>query len=385
MSFTVKLGYGGLYSKCSKCFVKLTDSSLKSLEEYQTKSLKTGLKIQFDGTEGFLQVPVRHSGGKELIKSYSFNFTPESNDGLTECFGSANSNGPFKHLGAFSHKLVIKASDDVFQNTLEKMSMVEQESKKNCIKEIKFKDHERKMANFKSKHSAAPLEPKKILVVPKPRKPEAAIKPNQTYSVNDSFDFTARKNTRVAPLKKRPAPDTSQCSSPAASLPDASSQVPASDPLHGNAEAPVIKKPRIAHKGKETMDAMKSLENDTQDVSDEKDYESTYPPICNPEEAYAYRCEYEKDYATYGELHQKNHDRLVKFNQFVEDLKHETFKTDSYMNVLSKIYFEYDRLQKNQQHVEEKMRFTDLHKKLHVLKRRIVEYECQNDGYSTNN
>ena len=69
------------------------------------------------------------------------------------------------------------------------------------IKEIKFKDHERKMANFKSKHSAAPLEPRKILVVPKPRKPEAAIKPNQTFSANDSFDFTARKNTRVAPLK----------------------------------------------------------------------------------------------------------------------------------------------------------------------------------------
>lgn len=133
------------------------------------------------------------------------------------------------------------------------------------------------------------------------------------------------------------------------------------------------------------MDAMKSLENDAQDVSDEKEYESIYPPICNPEEAHAYRSEYEKDYTIYGELHQKNHDRLVKFNQFVEDLKHETFKTDSYMNVLSKIYFEYDRLQKNQQHVEEKMRFTELHKKLHVLKQRIVEYECQNDVCSTNN
>ena len=132
-----------------------------------------------------------------------------------------------------------------------------------------------------------------------------------------------------------------------------------------------------------------------------------YPPICSPVEASAYRCEYEKDYAMYGELHQKNHDRLVKFNQLVEDLKHETFKTDSYMvdpliigfiliqfmkfafflmqNILSKIYFEYDCLQKNQQHVEEKLRFNELHKKLHVLKRRIVEYECQNDVYSTNN
>ena len=123
--------------------VKLTDSSLKSIEDF-LKQKKTAQKptIHFEGSSGVLSVP-----DGSAFKTFEFSLSAISNDpnGNTECVkqdaaDKLNSPPSFLQLGTVTSKITVHANDDVYQSTKEKMTLVEEESKKSCAKEIKSSD-----------------------------------------------------------------------------------------------------------------------------------------------------------------------------------------------------------------------------------------------------
>jgi RNA polymerase II elongation factor ELL len=121
----------------SVLYVKLTDSSLKAIEEYQqAKNLKRKASISFSETIGALSFPQKDS---ETPRVFDFAIQPSKNDDCFQCIkhSKANGIGNLESLGVLSQKLTIQAGDDVYENTLKKMSIVEEQSKKPRTKEIK--------------------------------------------------------------------------------------------------------------------------------------------------------------------------------------------------------------------------------------------------------
>ena len=126
--------------------VKLTDSSLKSIEDFvKFRSGSVKPSIKFNGQSGVISIP---DGAtlQSASKTFEFSLSAISNDpnGSTECVRQDLNNGfnkcVFLQLGSLTHKLTVHAKDDVYQTTKEKMTLVEEESKKSCAKEIKSSD-----------------------------------------------------------------------------------------------------------------------------------------------------------------------------------------------------------------------------------------------------
>lgn len=122
--------------------VKLTDAALKAIEEYYewTRKLKTGRDakrstIQFNGNSGVIQIPIRQSTD---MKKFAFSVSAsEQKDGSHECIRqSAKLSGSVTSVGIMSHMLRVKATDDVYQTTKEKMTLADEEVKKVRAKEI---------------------------------------------------------------------------------------------------------------------------------------------------------------------------------------------------------------------------------------------------------
>lgn len=129
-------------------FVKLTDSCLKAIEEHITFKAATQSKpkIKFDGNnEGCLTIPSKPgSASQDVGKKFNFSIAPlnpsGSNQGILECIKHApqkNSN-TLLSFGALESKINIAATDDVYENTRNRMAQVDQERKDVRTKEIKL-------------------------------------------------------------------------------------------------------------------------------------------------------------------------------------------------------------------------------------------------------
>ncbi|GBM30842.1 RNA polymerase II elongation factor ELL2 [Araneus ventricosus] len=128
------------YNK-SVIFVKLTDSILKSIEEFMKNTGCSNPKIQFDEKGGVINF-YTDSG----IKKYSFSLSDiggkENEDSnylpnrSFECV-QQNRNGSLESLGCMMMKMQIRAKEDSYENTRFKVAVAEKEQKQNCAKEIK--------------------------------------------------------------------------------------------------------------------------------------------------------------------------------------------------------------------------------------------------------
>uniref|UniRef100_A0A2R5LKI2 Putative rna polymerase ii elongation factor ell n=1 Tax=Ornithodoros turicata TaxID=34597 RepID=A0A2R5LKI2_9ACAR len=132
----------GTYSKNKTLiFVKLTDSALRSIEEYLKYKGSCSHKpsIQFDGKQGVITVPRAGSGQQTNQQRFGFGVSTLEKDAPQGSFECVRETGEraLDSLGCLLHKMQIHASDDIYEKTRVKMAVVEKESKKNCTKVIK--------------------------------------------------------------------------------------------------------------------------------------------------------------------------------------------------------------------------------------------------------
>lgn len=118
-------------------FVKLTDSALRAIEEFQRSQHKLGSalnpSIQFgNGGEGYLSFP---SSGNNVQK-FSFSISDIDGGGSIECI-QQNQGQQLQNMGHLQHKMRIHANDDVYERTKHRMAAVEETQKNKCTREIK--------------------------------------------------------------------------------------------------------------------------------------------------------------------------------------------------------------------------------------------------------
>lgn len=122
-------------------YLKLTDSALRAVEEFQKIQNATSRTptIQFYNDEGVIKIPnEKSSDNREGYRKFQFHVTNLHGDPKGS-FDSVEQTG-HSHLdlaGSMCHKISIRAQNDVFDATRQKMTQAEEESKKNCAKEIK--------------------------------------------------------------------------------------------------------------------------------------------------------------------------------------------------------------------------------------------------------
>ncbi|XP_063709535.1 RNA polymerase II elongation factor Ell isoform X2 [Culicoides brevitarsis] len=150
-------------------YVKLTDSALRAIEEYQRNPSKQGPSIQFLGNEGYLTFP---SANGEQKFSFQINESKDQGpQGSLECV-QQNSQRTLETLGTLPYRMRIQANDDVYETTRHKMAKETENIKTKCTREIKpnEKDIGRKVklkpqfnrvsnipSNSIQQHSSSPL------------------------------------------------------------------------------------------------------------------------------------------------------------------------------------------------------------------------------------
>lgn len=118
-------------------FVKLTDSALKAIEEFQRNQYKLGTavnpSIQFANGQGYLSFP---SGNGNNVQKFSFSISDIEGGGSMECIQQSQGQ-QLQNMGHIQHKMRIHANDDVYEKTRERMAAVEENQKNKCTREIK--------------------------------------------------------------------------------------------------------------------------------------------------------------------------------------------------------------------------------------------------------
>ncbi|GFY75383.1 RNA polymerase II elongation factor ELL2 [Trichonephila inaurata madagascariensis] len=123
---------------CTKSlvFVKLTDSALRSIEEYVKNKGETVSKptIQFQNSSGVISLP--QNGSRQ---TFGFTLSNVEADGPHGSFECLRQTGPrsIESLGCMQVKMHIHATEDSYENTKVKMAAVEEQQKKSCTKVIK--------------------------------------------------------------------------------------------------------------------------------------------------------------------------------------------------------------------------------------------------------
>ncbi|XP_015903505.1 RNA polymerase II elongation factor ELL2 [Parasteatoda tepidariorum] len=123
-------------SNKSIVFVKLTDSALRSIEEYVKNKGGAGNKptIQFQNSNGILSLP---HNGTTLTYGFSLaNIEADGPQGSFECLRQSGQRS-LDSLGCMHLKMHIHANEDSYENTRVKMAAVEKEKNKSCTKVIK--------------------------------------------------------------------------------------------------------------------------------------------------------------------------------------------------------------------------------------------------------
>ncbi|XP_053688421.1 RNA polymerase II elongation factor Ell-like isoform X2 [Sabethes cyaneus] len=118
-------------------FVKLTDSALRAIEEFQRNQIKLGTalnpSIQFLANgQGYLSFPSSTSNGQK----FSFSITDIEGNGSIECI-QQNQGQQLQNMGHLPHKMRIHATEDVYETTRHRMAAAEENQKNKCTREIK--------------------------------------------------------------------------------------------------------------------------------------------------------------------------------------------------------------------------------------------------------
>lgn len=120
-------------------YVKLTDSALRAIEEFQRNQSKFGTalnpSIQFANGQGYLSFPSGGPNGNNVAK-FSFSLSDIEGGGSMECIQQSQGQ-QLQNMGHIQHKMRIHANDDVYEKTRERMATIEENQKNKCTREIK--------------------------------------------------------------------------------------------------------------------------------------------------------------------------------------------------------------------------------------------------------
>ncbi|XP_022102983.1 RNA polymerase II elongation factor ELL-like [Acanthaster planci] len=200
--------------------LKLTDSSLKTIERYQkTKGyIKDTPTILFKGRKGIITIP----DGKDGFQDFKFVVQPlpEPSGSSYECIQQFTNSKGEPHLDSISRiqtKVIISATDDVYQTTQEKMKLADEEMKKISTKEVSQKELKatRKIKRI-TKHPSLPTH--KSAHLPRPSQ-LSHCKPTNTSSAISRSNGTQPASSRVSHVTSKGAP-TSKPTAPNRSFRD---------------------------------------------------------------------------------------------------------------------------------------------------------------------
>lgn len=145
-------------------FVKLTDSCLKALEEHIAYQAATRTKpsIKFNGLNGVLTIPTKPSSvSQDIGKKFNFAVSnlakPSINQGILECIKHTDrSTKNLVSYGPLESRISIAASEDVYENTRNRMAQVDQERKDVRTREIEVGGmKKRKQSKAKVSHDTS--------------------------------------------------------------------------------------------------------------------------------------------------------------------------------------------------------------------------------------
>lgn len=119
-------------------FVKLTDSALRTIEEFlrNQSNCHTRPTIQFLGNEGHFSFPTQN-GSTKFNFSVSRTTDMEGPGGSFECL-QQTPRGSLAGLGPIPHKIRVAANDDVYDQTRQRMSVLEENAKNKSTREIEM-------------------------------------------------------------------------------------------------------------------------------------------------------------------------------------------------------------------------------------------------------
>ncbi|XP_071484018.1 RNA polymerase II elongation factor ELL-like [Diadema antillarum] len=121
--------------------LKLTDPSLKSIEQYQKLKYSTNKKptIQFKGNSGVITFPSKEAknGAREFkFTVQPLHAPPTSSFECIQHYRNIRGEDKLDSLGGIQTKVTVSGTDDVYQTTQQKMKLADQEMKKVSTKEV---------------------------------------------------------------------------------------------------------------------------------------------------------------------------------------------------------------------------------------------------------
>lgn len=176
-------------------YVKLTDSCLKAIEEYIIHQNKTREqpRIKFNNQDGTISIPGKASSEKKFRFGVSDLF---SGQGAIECIKHPDRR--FNKLisyGPLTSKISINATEDVYENTKNRMAQVDQERKDVRTKEIDLGNVKKR----KQKHSQHKLDSHKhsssSSAIKKKIPPPSASTTNHSSPSQSSVSSTSRTSS----------------------------------------------------------------------------------------------------------------------------------------------------------------------------------------------
>ncbi|XP_048583626.1 RNA polymerase II elongation factor ELL2 isoform X1 [Nematostella vectensis] len=120
--------------------VKLTDSCLKALQEYQSSKGSTQAKpsIRFTGQDGTISIPIKKSStGDARQFQFGCSTLQSLGHGCLDCLHQPGRGTTLQSLGSITHKINICATDDSYTMTRDRMKEAEEERKEIRSKLIK--------------------------------------------------------------------------------------------------------------------------------------------------------------------------------------------------------------------------------------------------------
>nr|CAB3242122.1 RNA polymerase II elongation factor ELL [Phallusia mammillata] len=141
MAIELKEGDYALQQNNAKKIVlqfKLTDSALRAIEDFQESGGRNGRpNIRFDGNQGSIQIPGTSEGEAQNFK---FQFASLNQSAAIDCLQQYKTRDPVGRisvLGAIQHKITVNATDDSYNATRKRMTLVKEQEQKTSTKVIK--------------------------------------------------------------------------------------------------------------------------------------------------------------------------------------------------------------------------------------------------------
>lgn len=175
--------------------LKLTDPSLKCIEQYQKLKYSTSKRpsIQFKGNSGVITFPSTEA--KDGEREFKFTVQPLQQTSSFESIQHyRNSRGEHKldSLGSIQTKVTVSGTDDVYQTTQKKMKLADEEMKKVSTKEVKQNQF---VAGRRVKRKSISAHAKKIISSSSTSNPSVSSNSTSYSSTLSSFNASMMTTT----------------------------------------------------------------------------------------------------------------------------------------------------------------------------------------------